>query len=277
MKQLMKVCLPGLVVLLICAGGCLGSTGTLDLTSSPGGADIYIDDVFRETTPAIIEISEGRHSLELRKEGYARWSQDITINAGKKYYISGTLKLPGQETPVTYSTPTPRVTPPAKTTLPPATQEPGSAPTSTPPQELQDIVLSTPDEEFRASIQQYSSDMFEYRTAIKYHPYSGTSVTNYGLMERLGPELRNAADHHSSNMTKLKVSDEFAIPRARFIAFLDWYSKAGSALILAADYNDEDDREARQIWLNAAANAYQEGDKLYENVIELMELDDIRK
>ncbi|KQC05251.1 MAG: hypothetical protein APR53_02300 [Methanoculleus sp. SDB] len=276
MNQMMKVCLPGLVVLFICAVGCLGSaTGTLELTSTPDGADIYIDDVFRETTPASLEVSEGRHSLELRKEGYARWSQDITVNAGKKYYLSGTLKLPGQEMPV--STPTPTATPAPKATFPPATQKPGSAPTPNPTQESQDVTVSTPDAEFLACIQPYSSDMFDYRTSIGYYPYSGTSKTNYARMEDLGPEMKNAANRHIGNITKLKVSKDIAIPHARFIAFFEWYSKAGSAMVLAAEYNDEKDWENRKIWLDAAVNAYQEGDKLYENVIELMELDDIRK
>ncbi|MBN1194419.1 MAG: PEGA domain-containing protein [Methanomicrobiaceae archaeon] len=276
---MMKACLPGLIVLLICAGGCLGAaTGTLDLTSSPDGAEIYIDGVFRETTPATLDVSEGRHSLELRKEGYAQWSQDITVIAGKKYYLSGTLKVPGQEKPALYSTPTPRTAlPTTRATLPPATQGPGLTPNTTPPQESQEITPSTPDEEFLACIQQYSTDMFEYRANIGYYPYSGTSRTSYPLMKKLAPELKKAADHHSSNMTGLKVSKEIAIPHARFIAFLDWYSKAGSALILAADYNDEKDWENRKIWLDGAVNAYQEGDRLYENVIELMELDDIRK
>ncbi|NYT05386.1 MAG: hypothetical protein GKC04_03300 [Methanomicrobiales archaeon] len=134
----------------------------------------------------------------------------------------------------------------------------------------------SPDEEFFDIIPVYSMKLFGYRNQIGFYSTKGTSVKNYRQMEVTGEILKKTADHYSSNMTKLKVSKTYAIPAARFKSFIDWYAKAGSALMLAAEYNSDREWKLRDIWLEAAENAYQEGDKGYLSVVEQLNLSDLR-
>lgn len=55
-------------------------TATIRFTSSPAGASVYVDGVLVGATPAAIPgIALGKHTFEIRKEGYQTWSQTITV------------------------------------------------------------------------------------------------------------------------------------------------------------------------------------------------------
>ena len=58
-------------------------TGSLQLTSVPPGAEIYLDNVYHGTTPAAITIIHaGTHTIEMRMSGYEPWSTPVTISKG---------------------------------------------------------------------------------------------------------------------------------------------------------------------------------------------------
>jgi len=64
-------------------------TGSLNLDSSPSGADIWLDERYYGTTPQIIGgLSEGSHSLTLRNAGYYDSTTQLTITAGKTTTLS---------------------------------------------------------------------------------------------------------------------------------------------------------------------------------------------
>jgi hypothetical protein len=46
------------------------TTVAFHVSTSPAGAEIYLDDIVRGTTPATIDVDEGRHSVVLTREGY---------------------------------------------------------------------------------------------------------------------------------------------------------------------------------------------------------------
>jgi hypothetical protein len=59
-------------------------TGTLDLDSSPTNADIWLDNLYYGTTPQIIGgLSEGTHTLLLRKAGYYDYTEAFMVVAGQ--------------------------------------------------------------------------------------------------------------------------------------------------------------------------------------------------
>ncbi len=73
--------------------GCLSSQDsakdTLRLTSSPSGAEIYLDNQFRESTPVdIFSVEQGNHTLEFRYPGYQSWVADISVSAGTSNYFA---------------------------------------------------------------------------------------------------------------------------------------------------------------------------------------------
>jgi len=91
----------------------LQENGSVRILSSPAGAEIYLDSEYRGTTPATVTaVPAGNHTLEIRKNGYDRWSAPVTVRAGSMLDVSATLvAIPATAMPVTYATapvPTPK-------------------------------------------------------------------------------------------------------------------------------------------------------------------------
>jgi hypothetical protein len=71
--------------------------GTLQFSTSPEGAQIYLDNQYQGTTPSILSgVSTGAHTLEFRYSGYQSWKADITIPAGSSTYYAALTPLAGQ-------------------------------------------------------------------------------------------------------------------------------------------------------------------------------------
>ncbi|MFA4826005.1 MAG: PEGA domain-containing protein [Methanoregula sp.] len=107
-------------VLLVLLSGCVSSPdsgkGTLILSSSPTGSEVYLDNQYRGTTPVTIpEIVAGPHTLEYRHAGYQSWSTAITVTKGSSNYYAAltpqaTAQLPGEITRTSTPIPTPAPT-----------------------------------------------------------------------------------------------------------------------------------------------------------------------
>ena len=74
--------------LIICVviSGCISSQpagkSTLQFSTSPEGAQIYLDNQYHGTTPSTLsDVSTGVHSLEFRYPGYQSWKANITVTA----------------------------------------------------------------------------------------------------------------------------------------------------------------------------------------------------
>jgi len=67
-------------------------TGTLSVTTDPAGAEVYLDDVLRGASPAIIpNLAAGSHILRLEREGYQTMRVPVTISNGKTMEYSTAL------------------------------------------------------------------------------------------------------------------------------------------------------------------------------------------
>lgn len=109
-----------IVFLLVVLGGCVSitgpATGTLSLSTSPSGADVYLDGQFRGSTPCTVaDVATGQHTLEFRLAGHESFSQTITVPAGPSQYSAALLPLAVSSSPV--SSPDPAATPAASLTL----------------------------------------------------------------------------------------------------------------------------------------------------------------
>jgi len=67
--------------------------GTLLLSVSPGGSEIYIDGEYRATAPVedteiLLSVEGGSHQLRVTKDGYTDYSTDIPVDPGRKLRIS---------------------------------------------------------------------------------------------------------------------------------------------------------------------------------------------
>jgi len=68
------------------------STGFISVTSSPTGADIFLDDTYEGETPKILEdVKQGSHTVTLTLAEYEDWSKDISVEADKTVSVSPTL------------------------------------------------------------------------------------------------------------------------------------------------------------------------------------------
>ena len=70
----------------------LMSTGALQVVTSPGGSDLYIDSIYYGKTSTVIgSIATGTHVVTLKHYGYQDITGDVTIDEGKTTYLSFTL------------------------------------------------------------------------------------------------------------------------------------------------------------------------------------------
>jgi hypothetical protein len=89
-----------LIFVSILLAGCITSQpsekGTLQLTSSPTGAEIYLDNQYSGSTPSTIyEVVPGNHTLEFRSNGYKSWKTAITVPSGTSNYFAALTAQPG--------------------------------------------------------------------------------------------------------------------------------------------------------------------------------------
>jgi hypothetical protein len=90
--------------------------GTIDISTNPSGATIYIDDITNGTTPRNIDILVGSHKVTLKKAGYQDWGKIVNVKEDETVEVDATLYAMGTATPTTapantpYQTSTPRTT-----------------------------------------------------------------------------------------------------------------------------------------------------------------------
>jgi hypothetical protein len=104
-------------ILLFCVftSGCISNQdsgkGTIQLTSSPSGAEVYLDNQFQGSTPGTItNVEQGNHTLEFRYPGYQSWSAGISVPSGTSHFFAAltpfsSTQFPQDISPVTTSTP----------------------------------------------------------------------------------------------------------------------------------------------------------------------------
>ena len=89
--------IPVLLVLMLLPSvflcGCSTNTpGTLDVTSFPAGAGVFLDSQFRGSTPCTInDVSPGNHTVELHMGGYQIWRTTGTMDVDGYASINATL------------------------------------------------------------------------------------------------------------------------------------------------------------------------------------------
>ncbi len=66
--------------------------GSVNITSKPDNADIYISGIKHGSTPMVIKIEKGIRTIELKKPGYETWKQDMQIADGDIRTISAFLE-----------------------------------------------------------------------------------------------------------------------------------------------------------------------------------------
>jgi hypothetical protein len=76
-------------------------TGTISVSSSPAGAQVFLDDVYMGITPVTLpSVTPGSHVVLLKNPGYSDWQATIMVQSNQNTPVSATM------TPVSTPTPT---------------------------------------------------------------------------------------------------------------------------------------------------------------------------
>jgi hypothetical protein len=65
---------------------------TVDIKSTPGGAEITVDDKFMGSTPSSLRLAVGDHKIKLGKSGFKTWERTMTVSAGATATVDATLE-----------------------------------------------------------------------------------------------------------------------------------------------------------------------------------------
>jgi hypothetical protein len=84
------------------------AAGALNIVSTPSGADIFVDNIFRGYTPSTVtEIDPGQHQIVLKYTGYTDYSGTATVNPGQTTPLA--IGLTTAPTPTPQSAPSPAI------------------------------------------------------------------------------------------------------------------------------------------------------------------------
>jgi PEGA domain len=64
---------------------------TVDIKSTPDGAEITVDDKFMGSTPSSLRLGVGDHKIQLGKSGFKTWERTMTVSAGANATVNATL------------------------------------------------------------------------------------------------------------------------------------------------------------------------------------------
>jgi len=128
-----KLSLFFVVALLVLVSGCTttlpraspseATTGSLDISSTPQGSEIYVDGVYKGISPMILsDVTAASHILELKYPGYTSLKKSVEVKAGTTSFVDASLSpivLPTSlPTTLTTTLPTTKPTPIPTTPLP---------------------------------------------------------------------------------------------------------------------------------------------------------------
>jgi hypothetical protein len=68
------------------------SPAKVQVTSTPGAADIEIDGAFVGSTPSTVQLQPGKHIVVVRKNGFAKWERTIQVSGGDINLVAELMK-----------------------------------------------------------------------------------------------------------------------------------------------------------------------------------------
>jgi len=66
--------------------------GTVSLTTTPDGAEVYVDGQFYGNSPATLKLKPGKHTIGVKLSGYKDWSREMSTDSGSESHLTATLE-----------------------------------------------------------------------------------------------------------------------------------------------------------------------------------------
>jgi hypothetical protein len=67
-------------------------TGKLAVSSVPDGADIEVDGSFVGNTPSDVQVTEGDHTVTVKKAGFKDWERKLKVSGGSSVHLNAELE-----------------------------------------------------------------------------------------------------------------------------------------------------------------------------------------
>jgi PEGA domain-containing protein len=64
---------------------------SVEVKSTPDGADITVDEKYMGSTPSTLKLAAGDHKVKLEKSGFKTWERTLTVTAGTTATVNATL------------------------------------------------------------------------------------------------------------------------------------------------------------------------------------------
>ena len=68
------------------------ASGSVELRSTPDGAELYVDGAFVGNAPATLKLAAGQHEIRVSATGRKEWSRKITVQAGSEVHLTAALE-----------------------------------------------------------------------------------------------------------------------------------------------------------------------------------------
>jgi len=68
------------------------NSGAVDIKSTPDGAEITVDGKFMGTTPSLLRLPAGDHTIRLERTGFKPWEKVLTVSGGGSTSLGPTLE-----------------------------------------------------------------------------------------------------------------------------------------------------------------------------------------
>src|SRR5207237_9259209 len=65
---------------------------TVNVSSSPTGADLLVDREFVGDSPASLKLTPEKHAVTVKMSGYKDWSKEITVQSGSEVQLTANLE-----------------------------------------------------------------------------------------------------------------------------------------------------------------------------------------
>jgi len=72
--------------------GSNAALSTVEIKSTPDGAEITVDEKFMGSTPSSLRLTVGDHKIKLGKSGFKSWERTMTVSAGATATVDATLE-----------------------------------------------------------------------------------------------------------------------------------------------------------------------------------------
>jgi len=66
---------------------------TIELKSTPDGAEIIVDEKFMRNTPSSLRLPAGDHKIRLEKAGFQGWERTMAVGEGATVRVDATVVM----------------------------------------------------------------------------------------------------------------------------------------------------------------------------------------